>query len=400
MDFMKKMEKNDGYVLKCCFYAFFCSGMMALMMGSIMPMLRESYGISEAMGGYLISAHSIGNFLVSFFYGMLPRYWGYKRSVMALNVLAWIGFVVMAVTGNYAMLFLAFVFTGIGRGAVSNFNNGTVARVSNSNPLALNLLHCFFALGAFIAPYIVLGFTNLGGSEMWRGATLTLAACGGLSIFMMSRMQLKNDRPDKQDKKLSSMEFMKNPSFILLCAMLFCYMCVETSINGWLVSYFKETGVMSMSYAQVLASLLWLIILFGRLACGIISKKVSVRTLLLAISIGTAVFFAVLLTTQNLVMITICIIGLGFCMAGIAPLINALAGPFYGVYSMAVGMTLVTSYLGAILMPSVVGVIAGKFGFLGGMSSISVMAVTLVVLAVINRVITPKLPTEDVAKAE
>lgn len=393
MDFFKKMEKQDRYVLCCCFYAFFVSGFFSIMMGSIMPMLRAEYNVSEAAGGYLLSAHSLGNLIASFIYGLLPLMFGYKRSVIAINSLAFIGFTIMVLTGNYWALLLAFIFTGMGRGAISNFNNGTVARVSNSNPMALNLLHCFFAVGAFISPYVALVFTR-SNDGMWKGATLFIVALGCVSLLAMSRMQLANNYPDKTDGKIKSVAFMKSPSFLVLCAMLFFYMCVETSINGWLVSYLKESGVMSVGYAQVLASLLWLIILVGRLTCGMLSKRMDVRTLLLVISIGAVFFFVLLLMSTNVVIITFCIIGLGFCMAGVCPLINAQAGPYYGIYSMSVGMTLVIGSCGSILMPSIVGVVAGSYGFAGGMSTITVAVVLLVVMAVFNRFMRPSTVTE------
>lgn len=177
---------------------------------------------------------------------------------------------------------------------------------------------------------------------------------------------------------------MKDKRFLLLCAMLFCYMCVETSVNGWLVTYLTESGVMSARYAQVLASLLWLIILVGRLTCGMLSRRVKVRSLLLCLSAGVACFFVLLMLGRSLAVITVSIIGLGFCMAAICPLINAQCGPYYGVYSMAVGMTLVIGSVGSILMPMVVGVVASSQGFTGGMSTIVAAVLLLVGMAFLN----------------
>lgn len=205
-DFFTQLEGRDRYTLFCCFFTFGCSGFMALMMGSIMPMLRAQYGVSEALGGTLLSAHSLGNLISGFTYGLLPIRFGYKRSIVAVNALTYIGFAMLALMGQPVWLLCAFLFTGLGRGALSNFNNSTVAKVTDSNPMALNVLHGFFAIGAFAAPYAALAFTARGDGG-WKGAALLVALLGGAALACMSRMHLTQDRPAKENKKTRPWNF-------------------------------------------------------------------------------------------------------------------------------------------------------------------------------------------------
>ena len=45
------MEPSRRRLLLTCFYAFFCSGLVSLMLGSAMPDLKRSWGLSDSFSG-------------------------------------------------------------------------------------------------------------------------------------------------------------------------------------------------------------------------------------------------------------------------------------------------------------------------------------------------------------
>ncbi len=55
---------------------------------------------------------------------------------------------------------------GIGRGSVSIFNNSIINDYGDGTPAALNILHTFFAFGAFLAPFLTSSMTAL--SFSWK----------------------------------------------------------------------------------------------------------------------------------------------------------------------------------------------------------------------------------------
>src|SRR5699024_12522278 len=117
----------------------------------------------------------------------------------------------------------------------------------------------------------------------------------------------------------SSDLFLKNIDFYLSSGILFFYVGVEYAVNGWIVTYLKDTGIMSTSLAQKVLSILWIIIIFGRLFSAYISKTVDKKTILLFSSIGAVIFFALFLISSSIWTIVACILGLGFCLSGIYP---------------------------------------------------------------------------------
>ena len=408
--FIKKLGKNERAILYTCFFAFFCNGSLSLMMGSAMPDLKAAYNLSDTVSGLFLSAHSAGNLIAGFISGLVPLYLGQKKSIILLSSLAFIGFAMMIIWGNPVWLFLAFVFTGLGRGSVSNFDNRMVNLLSGGSPVGTNLLHSSFAVGAIVTPMIFLVVSRAMG---WRAAMGVVVVFGCISLFNLSRMKLKQDKMDRKDKTNSTVSFLKNPSFLILAMMMFCYLCSEYAINGWLVTYiqnkesllasFGKTGeeltAAVKAYSQSMATLLWTVMLAGRLFCAWMSTKVHQKKLMMIASFGVAIFYGLMLTSASIPMATICVAGLGFCMAGICPMIYSDAAIFTNTYPMATSFILCIGSGGAILMPTVVGTLAERFGFTGGMSAIFVTIVLLVVFAVLNVVVKTRVPNEYRAQA-
>jgi len=143
-----------------------------------------------------------------------------------------------------------------------------------------------------------------------------------------------------------------------------------------------------------MASLLWVVMLVGRLTCALLSSKVNQKVMMLVSSIGVAIFYALMLSSSTMAMVSISVAGLGLCMAGICPMIYSDAAIFTNTYPMATSIILAIGSTGAILMPTIVGALAERFGFEGGMSAILVAVVLLVVFALLNVVVKTRVPKE------
>ena len=403
--FLKRMDKASRTLLYTCFFAYFCSGVCSLMMGSAMPDLKANYGFGDTLGGLLLSAHSAGNLVAGFISGLVPLYMGQRRAITLLSALTYIGILMMALWGNPIWLLLAFLLVGLGRGSVTNFNNRMANLLSGGSPAATNLLHASFAVGAILAPMIFLGMRT---AVSWQVGLLMAVALGAISVWNLSRMKIANDHPDPKDKTNSTMAFLKNPSYLILAMMMFCYLCSEYAINGWLVTYIQSKHALLSSlgstaeeqasgltaYSQTMATLLWAVILVGRLVCASLSARVPQKRLMLGASIGVAAFFGAMLLGNTLALVTLSVAGLGFCMAGICPMIYSDAAVFTNTYPLATSTILAIGSSGAILMPTIVGATAERFGFTGGMSAIFVTMLLLVVFATLNVTVKTRMPKE------
>lgn len=381
--FYAELDARNQYIIKCCFFVFAVNGLYGMILGSLLPLISSEYGLNNTVSGGLISAHQVGNLIAGFIAGMLPIYLGRKKTILFLCSFVIIGFFIMIITGNPVLLILGFLFTGLSRGSISNFNNTVVNEVSGSSPAALNILHSVFAIGALSAPFLVITCTQIAGDIGWKIAAGVIIIFAVISIILFSRMEIEENFRQKEKRKMSY-AFLKNPYFLISAGIFFFYLCAEAAINGWIVKYFVDSNIMTTEYAQLLASLLWVVILAGRLTCAYLGSKISKRTLLLLTSIGTACFYVMLLATQNIVIITIAIMGLGYSMAGIYPTTVSITGNIIKEYPMAMGILLVSGGAGAIMMPIVTGTLSDAYGIFAGMSAILIAISLMVVCVILN----------------
>lgn len=378
--FYARLNRNEKYVINVSYYVFAVNGLYGMIMGSLLPYISSQYNLSNTVSGSLLSSHYIGNLLASFIAGILPLYFGRKRSIMFLCSFVTVGFLLMIFTGNPFLLLLAFFFTGISRGSISNFNNQIVNEVSDSSTSAMSFLHSIFAIGALLAPYLVIGSANLiGKTNGWRLAAGVIVILTGISILLYSRMKIADQPVSKQ--KGGSYKFLKLKSFWVCAGLLFFYLCGESTINGWLVKYFVDSNILSIEYSQFLASLLWMGMFAGRLAVARVGDRFPRVSMLYVFTLATTLFFVLLMSSNNQVTITIAIAGLGLSMAGIYPTTMSATGTTIKDYPMAMGVLLVLGGIGSITMPIITGAVSDAFGIFYGMGAIGV-ALFLMILFV------------------
>ncbi|WP_071131801.1 MFS transporter [Enterococcus timonensis] len=379
--FYTALDAKKRYVLKCCYYVFAVNGLYGMIMGSLLPYISSAYHLSDTVAGSLLSAHYVGNLLASFIAGILPLYLGRKRSVIFLSSFVTAGFLLMITTGNPFLLILSFLFTGLSRGSISNFNNSVVNEISNSSASALSFLHSIFAIGALLAPYLVIAAVQLLGFDGWKMSGVVIIILTLISLFLFSKMEMPEVK--QKVKVKANYTFLREKKFWILAGLLFFYMCGESTINGWLVKYFVDAEILTIGYAQFLASLLWIGVLIGRLSVSAFGDRFAKKKILLWLTLGMTVFFAILLVGRTPIIITVAIFGLGLTMAGVYPTTIAAAGGFIKEFPMAMGTLLVISGLGSIMMPMITGAMSDRWGIFYGMAAI-IVALAATILCVIG----------------
>ena len=126
------------------------------MLGSVLPVLKAEYALNYQVGGMLLSVQSIGYAVAGLGAGFLPLYLGLKKSFILLTSGTCIGMGMLLASGNPVWLLTAMGLIGISKGAVTNYNNQIMTELAEGDAGPLNLMHAFFAIGACIAPFIVL----------------------------------------------------------------------------------------------------------------------------------------------------------------------------------------------------------------------------------------------------
>ncbi len=359
------------------YFAFFASGAMSTLLGAILPEMGEAYNLDYAYRGVLLSAHQIGNLSAVIAAGFIPYLIGRKRSTFILGLGIVIGLLLMTLTGNPLLLFLAFALTGIGRGTMSNITNVVVGECAENNAAGLNLLHASFAVGAFLSPFIAIAVIP----ASWKIAPWISAALMLLTLLLLLGKGLSSERMKKEKGEGTiprSLQYWLN-TFIL-----FFYLCGEASLIGWLVTYFQDANIFPDAISTAMQSFLWIMILIGRLSCAVISTHMNKNTLILILGLLMTGFFILMIAAPTPFVAALAVFLVGVSMSGIYPTTLSTMEKKYSSSTVATGLCIGTATVGAILMPAVVGAVAERTGIEGGIATISIALSLMVILMIVK----------------
>lgn len=385
MKVFENQKQNRQFFLS--YIVFMVNGMLALSVGSMLPFIRDARGLDYGFCGMIVSLHSVGNLLSSFFAGIVPASLGKKKSILLFESFFAISFALILFGQNNFCLVLAFLMTGLARGAASNYCNAKINALAPGKAWIINGLHAMFSIGAFLFPILLTLITGTNASN-WTYACVMMLAVGVLAWFLYwmipedeeQKKQRKTEENGEEKKTAAVSEnrswgFLKEPVFYLVIVTLFFYLCAEQGVIGWMITYFKDTELLSPSVSTITASVQWLMILFGRLTVAAVSLKVAKEKLLPVMGVGLVAFFILLIFSRTTFWIMAGIIGFGYSMAGVYPTTVSFAGKLIQKYPMAWSFILTLASLGSIVMPSVIGKIAETAGIAVGMSSVAVVLV-------------------------
>ena len=359
------------------YYLYLCSGLASNLLGAILPAMQVEYDMSYALRGYVLSAHQIGNLLAVLLAGFVPYAIGRKKSTILMGSLTVLGLLIMTLSGNPFLLIMAFSFTGMGRGTITNITNVVVNENAGNKSAGLNLLHASYAIGAFISPFAAVVATRY----QWRCAAW-LFAVFMLSAFIFTGKSNMSSVPMKKEKGGADFIFLKSFSFWLNTTIMFFYVAVEASLTGWLVTYFNDTGLMSTSLSQSMQSFLWIMILLGRLCCAALSARFNKIVMLIIMALMMMVSFVVMMSSSSTAFIVIGLLGLGFFMSGVYPTTLSTMDFRYNGSTIATGVCISTATVGGVIMPAIIGEVAEVSGIAGGIATMF-FAIALMLLFMI-----------------
>lgn len=384
-----KTDKYNHIFLRCC-YGYAVSGMAVLVIGAILPSIITEAGISFLAAGSLLSGMAIGNLSASFLFPVLVSWLGRKRAIFFITLCAPVCLFILSILPPFPIMYSVMLIYGLVRGSITILNNSAVNDIYGSKATGkLNLLHCFFAVGAFLAPFLTAVLMKLGFN--WRHVlylililtAATAALYGTMDDTLLNETSNRINK-DKGKKDSQDRSFLKSYSFYGIAFILFFYLGLENCINGWFVTYLQNTNVMSATYATALVSFIWLVIMAGRLICAALSKKLDKSTIILILSLGSAACFFLLISTKNLTLITAALLGLGFFLSGIYPTCIANAGPM--IKGSTLGMSVLTaiSAMGGIITPQIIGGIADRIGIVGSIGVLNINVFMVIFLSLLN----------------
>ena len=328
------------------FLTFFFSGICAISSGVVVSLLQEKYGFAYGMTGTLLSLMSIGNLLAGFLTGVLPGVLGFKPSVLLLTTGYALGYGMMGLSGAELLLSVSFFLVGIAKGSAMNACTILVSGNSADRTRGMNLMHSCYACGALLCPFLIAAAARVS-----TALAVFLLAVLGLMLWLVYGFTPLGGGSQKtaRTKEVIDWSFLHAPRFWLLTGLLFCQNAAEQSVTGWMVTYFKGSGIIAGSLAAYTVTVMWGATLVGRLLIAFVFPLKNPRKAMVGMSVLCTVFYVLLVMAHTQGAAIALLFAFAISMSGLNPTAVASAGRMTSVTSMGIMLPVASS--GAILMP-------------------------------------------------
>ena len=349
-------------LLAIIYIAFISLGLPDALLGSAWPVIYEEFGVPVSCAGVVSAIISIGTVVSSLQADSLTRRLGTGKVTVlsvALTTAALMGF---AYSRSFLWLCFWAVPYGLGAGCVDASLNNYVALHYESRHMSW--LHCFWAIGASVGPYIMGAALSRGyrwnSGYLWVGLIQIV-----LTFVLLVSLPLWNRQPARQISSdnqaamsLRSICAVSGAREMMVC--FFCFCAIEQTAGLWSSTYLTVHRGISAEAAASYAGIFYLGIMVGRAVSGFVTLKLNdMQMVRLGEALVAAGVFLLLLSWGTVsVLISLALIGLG-CAPIYPCMIHSTPDRFGAAVSQAImGVLMACAYCGTCLMPPLFGLIA------------------------------------------
>ncbi|HLK50277.1 MAG TPA: MFS transporter [Bryobacteraceae bacterium] len=337
--------------------AIFIYGMIAAMLGTILPGLSERFHLTPSQNGTIAFGQALGLMIASVGVGPLIDNEGKKVGLVLGLVLIAVALASLPRARGFGGI-VAFLFVlGLGGGIVVTGANALVSDVAEAHRgTALNLVNLFFGLGGMATPFI--------SANLLKRDTVKLCYAAGAFAVVALIFQLVAPIPGPtgvQSFVLSEAgSVLGRPILLLLGLSLFLYVSCEVGIWNWLVQHLIAQGIPENRALNVLSLGFALGMLVGRMAVSPVLISVPAVSVTLAASIAMALTTWLALRARGVTGAWILVFLAGVAMAPVFPTTLAIVGDaFPRMTGTAIGFAITCGWAGLAVSSRLIGAIAG-----------------------------------------
>jgi MFS transporter, FHS family, glucose/mannose:H+ symporter len=337
--------------------AIFIYGLIAAMLGTILPELSGRFHLTPSQNGTIAFAQALGLILASLGVGPLLDYEGKKIGiVLGLAVISLALFALPRSSGFRSIVSLLFLL-GLGGGVLVTGANSLVSDVSESHrAMALNLVNLFFGLGAMATPFIS---ANLFGRN-WVRLCYTIASLTVVTLMLQAITKMPGPTGTGRFVLTNVAPAFNRPLLLLVGLFLFLYIGCEVGVWNWLPRHLIAQGIPEARALNILSLGFALGMLIGRAGILPILSHVPAITVTMTGSIAMAVTTFLMLRTARPVVALVLVFLAGISMAPVFPTTVAIVGDaFPRMSGTAIGFVITCGWTGLAVSSRIIGAIAG-----------------------------------------
>ena len=338
-------------------FAIFVYGLIAAMLGTILPALSARFHLTPKQNGNIALAQAIGLVIASVAAGPLIDNQGYKAGLVLGLALIALALFLLPGSKSYGHVVGYLFLLGLGGGTIVTGANALAFDLGGSqHAAALNFLNVFFGLGGLATPFIL---ANLLRGDSTRLCYLTaVATVATLAVNAGVRMPVARSAGGIALSEAGKL--LSHPALWLLAAMLFLYVACEVGVWNWLTRHLIAQGISEVRALNILSLGFALGLLIGRVAVAPLFKAMRPDTVTLAAAALMTVATFLALQTARPAVAWVAVFCAGIAMAPVFPTVLAITGNVFGAAkATAIGIVAMFGWIGLAVSSPMIGAIAG-----------------------------------------
>jgi fucose permease len=351
----------------------FIYGMVLVMYSTLMSDISKDLHLNMVQAGLYFSINFSGFILFVLTGGIFSQKMRKKFIISICLVGTSAALLVFGASTDKFTAFIAIFFMGGFSGTMESMICSLVADLNTiGSEYYINLLYVFICAGAVVGP--VMGSITVSSGLGWRVSFYVLSLMLFILFIIFNWSKIKESTIVKKAETSSLKEIIFDKKFFLLCICILIYSGAEVGVWGWMTTFFKENIGLSINISAIIVSSFWISMGLGRVVCGKLTKYFSIETITIALTLISAV--AVILSgfaaTEISAFIITVVLGLAFSSQ--FPFLLSIGGKLRS-NALAFSLMVVSSGIGVVIFPFLMGIIGDYFNI-----RIAIMSTSLLFL--------------------
>lgn len=338
--------------------AIFVYGMIAAMLGTILPELSERFKLTPTQNGTIATVQALGLIIASLSVGPLLDTQGDKVGlILGLGSIA-VALFLLPRSKGYGNILLLMFLLGMGGGIVVTGANALANSVSGSqSAVVLNLVNLFFGLGGLATPFIAANIFK----KNWVRLCYTVAGLTVAALAVQAFAHMPAPTGNAQFLLANVGPILGKPVIFMLGLFLFLYITCEVGVWNWLPRHLIAQGIPESRALNILSLGFALGLLIGRVAISPVLAHAPAIEVTLGASIAMAITTFLMLQTNKPGMAFALVFIAGLSMAPVFPTTLAITGQaFPQMTGTALGFVITCGWVGLAVSSRIIGSIAGS----------------------------------------
>lgn len=338
--------------------AIFVYGMIAAMLGTILPNLSDRFHLTPTQNGTIAFVQALGLIVASLGVGPLLDTEGDKIGlVLGMICIAFALFLLPRAGGFRDILLLLFLL-GMGGGIVVTGANALANAAAGANSaIVLNLVNLFFGLGGLTTPFIAANIFK----KNWVRLCYTIAGLTVVSLVVQAVAKMPAPGGNAQFMLAQVGPILGRPVLFMLGFFLFLYITCEVGVWNWLPRHLIAQGIPESRALNILSLGFALGLLIGRVGVSPILAHAPAIEVTLGASIAMAITTFLMLQTNKPGLAFGLVFIAGVSMAPVFPTTLAITGAaFPRMTGTALGFVITCGWVGLAVSSRIIGSIAGE----------------------------------------